>query len=190
MQKYVILMSFVLIGSAQSAFAGKLYKCKTAEGGYSYQQTRCQDQSQIVKAFRDGKDKQIDVDADEFTEDMDNPSHINGMQVMFIQARMSLTDLKLSMQEFYRAEGSWPNSLKVLDFSQDDLKSDLIDNVKIKKDGAILTRLNKKLGIDKYLLLVPKMEKTNIQWQCYANFTKEQMTYNDSTVLCHSKKLK
>jgi hypothetical protein len=192
MLKQIVLTSLLFSFTGHLAFAGKLYKCKTAEGGYSYQQTRCQDQSQLVKSFRDGRDKQVNSKSVEFKDNSANLSYdeVATLQATFIQARASLSELKVTMQEFYMSEGSWPSNLKALSFSQENLKTELIDGVQIKQKGAILSRLSDKLGENKHMLLVPEDMGEYFRWKCYANFTKEQMAYKGDKSLCHSKQLK
>ncbi len=97
------------------------------------------------------------------------------------------------MLSFYSNQGKWPDRLKDLNLSEKKMTSSQIDKLSLKKEGTIYCELNKKLGENKQLILLPKsiMSGTNFEWQCYTNFTAEQLTYPGmSQPLCVSRKLK
>jgi|GEM_PF-2914656 len=199
MIKYIwprVLLSGILFSVLPgTGFAAKLYKCKAADGGYSYQQTRCQHQDQIVKSFRHKQKKTtLDIQGEVYKEMGPGIATMSNAQVQtqLMEVLQSLTPLKYLMLEFKAGSGHWPGSLRDLNLSAKDMNSSLIGKVKLNKKGEIHTQLTEQLGMNKQLIIKPVsiMSGTSTEWHCYANYTKEQLTPLAGKALCLSRQLK
>jgi hypothetical protein len=86
--------------------------------------------------------------------------------------------IKVQMHEYYQSIGEWPTTFDELGLKQSDMRDgDLLDAVKLGKQGEMIMLLGKKFGDKKYFTLRPEaiMGGMNIKWVCKTNMPRTEV---------------
>lgn len=166
----VILLSF-----SSLALGANFYKCETSDGKVTFSDKPCPTKSTTTKKGRLNSFRITgSVGNEEFPDDEFNPDDktVFIFRAKFSGILQSLTPLRQSITQYYMERRQWPDNMEALGFEQQAMKSQRIDNVRIKKNGKIVALLNAKMGENKIIILNPKpaMGATSIDWQCWSNY--------------------
>ena len=180
------ILTIVSLLVAQAAFGINVIKCQDAEGAIAYADTMCPPgHTQVTKikyneyrAAKNVSHKSLEKGA-EFPE-QEQPLPRTGMKIFqtrFIQALGSVSAVKISMKEYYLAQGKWPATLKDLGFEARDMTTNLITKTEVTPKGQISIQLDRVFGQNKEVWFYPKLEMggTQMKWVCYANFPNSQL---------------
>ena len=198
--QYPLLVFIITMLVFFSLSALAVYKCTNAQGDVAYQDSECQEGAvekkmhvAVPSASAEskpalGSDEQI---SDKAFVDEGNP--------IVIRAELSnvlatLSPIRMRLIEYYAYAGKWPNSLADIDLKASEMTSSHIDKITLSDIGGnkrgIKAYLNQSFGEDKRLILMPKsvMGGTSFEWQCFANFNKQSLSYGGQQ-LCESREL-
>lgn len=197
-KQYPLLFFIIAVLIFFSLPALAVYKCTNAQGEVAYQDSECQAGAVEKKMHvavpstpaepkpAPGSDEQI---SDKAFVDEGSP--------IVIRAELSnvlatLSPIKMRLIEYYAYAGKWPKSLADIDLKVSEMTSSHIDKIVLSDIGgnkrAIKAYLNQSFGKDKRLILMPKsvMGGTSFEWQCFANFNKQSLSYGGQQ-LCESR---
>lgn len=185
-----ISLVFLIVASMPMQ-ASAFYKCTDNDGETTYQNTPCIDgsSSEQVRVYLP-KDTDLDKDSEYIDSQVSDPQSKAILLSKFNAALLSLTPLRLSSRQYYQLQGRWPEKLKDINIDKKSMQSQYIDAVDLDKNGSIIARLNAGFGNKKQIILQPKtvLGGTDMEWHCYANFSKEFLTINNHA-LCKSRTL-
>jgi len=189
---YLLITALLLLPIQASAF----YKCSDNQGGISYQKAPCSGASTQKKVHVYIPKKSGIENSSEFTEAKPAGSEQSTEQSKAIMlsklsaAINSLAPIKASSAQYFHMNGHWPKKLSDIGVDKKSVKSSHINAVKLNKKGGIVAQLNSSYGENKKVLLQPKniLGGTNLEWTCYANFTKAAMFFNNHSI-CESRKI-
>lgn len=188
------LFSLLLVALPMQASA--FYKCDDGQGEISYQKYPCgptatQKQVRVYVPKQTGLENTSEFTGDDTATPASTPDQ-SAIQLYseISTAIASLTPIKMSAMEYHSMNGSWPKKLADIRLNKKAMKSRHIESVKLAKQGRIIAHLNKRFGSNKKIILKPKevLGGTNLEWVCYANFTKSALSYNNRAI-CESKNI-
>lgn len=108
-----------------------------------------------------------------------SPVHRNYVQKANLASALVLVmPIKIQLMEYYQTMGEWPTSFDQLGLKQSDMRDgDLLEQVKLGKNGEMIMNLGKKFGNQKYFSLKPEliMGGMNIKWMCKTNMPKTEI---------------
>lgn len=126
--------------------------------------------------------------------DMPDPVAVTPMHRNYVQkanlasALMLATPVRMQIMEYYQSMGDWPSSFDNLGLRQADMSDgDLLDQIKLGKQGEMILMLAKKFGDKKYLSLKPEliMGGMNVKWVCKTNMPKTEVPPNMGCDVTH-----
>lgn len=199
-KQYPLLVFIIAVLMFFSLPALAVYKCTNAQGEVAYQDSECQAGAVEKKMHvavpstpaepkpAPGSDEQI---SDKAFVDEGSP--------IVIRAELSnvlatLSPIKMRLIEYYTYAGKWPKSLADIDLKVSEMTSSHIDKIALSdisgNKRAIKAYLNQSFGEDKRLILMPKsvMGGTSFEWECFANFNKQSLSYGGQQ-LCESREV-
>ena len=104
------------------------------------------------------------------------PVHRNYVQKANLASAITMVmPIKLQIMEYYQSMGEWPSSFDQLGLKQSDMSDgNLLDHVKLGKNGEMVLALSRKFGDKKYFSLRPEliMGGMNVKWTCKTNMPK------------------
>ena len=192
MKSSYLLLTALLLPLQASA----LYKCSDGQGEISYQKAPCSATSTQKKVHVYVPKKSGMENGSEFTEEKltDREQATEQSKTIMLSklsaAIHSLAPIKMSSTQYYQLNGHWPKKLSDIGIDKKSAQSSHINAVKLNKKGGIVAQLNDSYGDNKKVLLQPKntLGGTNLEWTCYANFTKAAMSFNNHSI-CESRQI-
>lgn len=179
------------------ALAHAFYKCVDEQGKTTYQKTACPadtSQSKVrVASHMEKSSAQRAFESDEFTgREFTTDESTEDTKTMLIRQQLasaiaSLSALKITMADYHSANGVWPKRFSDIGINDSSMKSSTIESIGIETNGEFIVKLNSALGDHKKVLMKPEivLGGTSIEWRCYANFTREVLSFSGRQI-CES----
>lgn len=139
------------------------------------------DPSKIMDELKASLNSPAPANASQETSDAAATSamHRNYVQKASLASALNLVmPVKIQLLEYYQSMGAWPTSFDQLGLKQADMRDgDLLEQLKLGKNGEMILNLGQKFGDKKYLSLKPEtiMGGMNIKWTCKTNMPKTEV---------------